>query len=134
MFKKLSAAALVIYATISASSSLYPKFTYRYEVIAPDDSAYGMIQLYHAKQHVVEVYQEQIMDKDTSLHQHLIIQNIETFASFDGKAVYKDGAIIVTLGDGKGPKLDGQFKTSPCDASTSNNRIFILEWLEHLWS
>ncbi len=133
MLKKLALSLITIYAAIGVSSSKYDKFSYEYQITASDNSALGIIDLYNAKQHLIDTYNQEILFKDPTLHQHLIIENIEDFAYEDSLAKYSDGKIIIIIGEGKGQTINGKLRTSYCDTSTTNNRIYIIEWLNGLW-
>lgn len=133
MFKKLALSLIIIYSTITISSTKYEKFLYKYKVVANDDSALGLIDLYNAKQYLVDTYSELILFKDPSLHQHLIIENIDKFAYSNSIAEYNDGFIIVIIGKGKGQTISGDLRRNFCDESVTNNRIYIIEWFKDLW-
>lgn len=133
MFKKLALSLMLIYSTITISSTKYDKFLYKYKVIANDNSALGLINLYNAKQHLLTVYSDKILYKDPTLHQHLIIENLQEFAYENSVARYEEGMIVIIIGEGKGSIINGELRKNFCDENVTNNRIYIIEWLKGLW-
>ncbi|HHU27819.1 TPA: hypothetical protein GXZ54_01520 [bacterium] len=133
MFKKLALSFIIIYSTITISSTKYDKFLYKYKVVAHDNSALGLINLYNAKQHLITIYSEKILYKDPSLHQHLIIENLQEFAYENSVARYEEGMIVIIIGEGKGSIINGELRKNFCDENVTNNRIYIIEWLKGLW-
>lgn len=133
MFKKLALSLMLIYSTITISSTKYDKFLYKYKVIANDNSALGLINLYNAKQHLLTFYSDKILYKDPTLHQHLIIENLQEFAYENSVARYEEGMIVIIIGEGKGSIINGELRKNFCDENVTNNRIYIIEWLKGLW-
>lgn len=133
MIKKLALSLMLIYSTITISSTKYDKFLYKYKVIANDNSALGLINLYNAKQHLLTVYSDKILYKDPTLHQHLIIENLQEFAYENSVARYEEGMIVIIIGEGKGSIINGELRKNFCDENVTNNRIYIIEWLKGLW-
>jgi hypothetical protein len=133
MFKKLALSFIMIYSTITISSTKYDKFLYKYKVIANDNSALELINLYNAKQHLLTVYSDKILYKDPTLHQHLIIENLQEFAYENSVARYEEGMIVIIIGEGKGSIINGELRKNFCDENVTNNRIYIIEWLKGLW-
>ena len=110
MFKKLALSLMLIYSTITISSTKYDKFLYKYKVIANDNSALGLINLYNAKQHLLTVIVIKFYIKDPTLHQHLIIENLQEFAYENSVARYEEGMIVIIIGEGKGSIINGELR------------------------
>ena len=73
-------------------------------------------------------YNDYLLTMDENSKKVYIIKNIDFFKLYDNVSVNNiAGTICVTIGEGRGMLLEGQFRKNECDSEVINEKYFILE-------
>lgn len=97
------------------------EFNYQYEVVLNSNDTRDVIQGYLYKEYLIDQYNYLINYLDPSLHTSAVINNIDSFAREGSYSEYKDGKIVIYVGDARGDSIGGTLKSNSCD--TSNVRV-----------
>ena len=128
MHSKLLLSILSSALVLTSNVSLNSEFKYQYEIKTNsynplDDSAgyYYKEKMIDRMEHLIFLIEE----KDRS---NYIFNHLEEFKfSDDAKVTYQMGIVCVTLGEGKGRIIKGQFRKNECDEQVIREKYYILE-------
>ena len=121
MYKKISIGVLLLSIFVCGFTKKNQEFLYKYEIVLNSDSNKDVIKGYLYKEYLIDRYNELIEYLEPSLHTNAIINNIDIFANEGSRSEYKNGTIIVYIGEAKGSSISGTLKSNTCD--TSNIRV-----------
>ena len=124
MYKKVSIFVLVLSILVCGFTKKSEQFLYKYEIVLNSDSNKDVIKGYLYKEYLIDRYNELIEYLEPSLHTSAIINNIEIFANGGSKSEYKNGAIVVYVGEAKGSSISGTLKSNTCDSSNIRVKFF----------
>ena len=121
MYKRVSIIVLALSIVLCGFKSKTEEFLYKYEIVLNSNDTKDVIKGYLYKEYLIDQYNGLIEYLDVSLHTSAIKSNIDIFAKEGSYSEYKDGVIVVYVGDAKGDALTGSLKINSCD--TSNIRV-----------
>lgn len=124
MYKKISVIVLSFAILLCGFTKKNEEFLYKYEVICNSNDTKDIVQGYLYKEYLIDAYNQLINHLDTSLHTSAIKTNIEIFAKEGSYSEYKNGIIVVYIGEAKGNSITGTLKTSTCDNSNIRVKFF----------
>jgi hypothetical protein len=124
MYKKISVIVLSVAVLLCGFKNKSEEFTYRYEVVLNSNDTKDVIKGYLYKEYLIDHYNELMSHLDESLHTSAIINNIETFAKEGSVSEYKNGKIVVYIGEARGDALTGTLKSNTCDTSSIRVKFF----------
>lgn len=106
----------------------YSSFEYKYQIktnsYSPLDDAAG----YYYKEQMIDKFEYELFTLDSSDHTSYVINNLDHFKLSDDASVsYQMGTICITLGQGKGKIIKGQFRKNECDGEVIREKYYILE-------
>ena len=113
---------------MSSNVPTYSSFEYKYQIktnsYSPLDDAAG----YYYKEQMIDKFEYELFTLDSSDHTNYIINNLDHFKLTDDAEVsYQMGTICITLGEGKGKIIKGQFRKNECDEQVIREKYYILE-------
>lgn len=119
----------ILVATTSVNS--YSSFEYKYQIktasYTPLDEAAG----YYYKEKMIDKFEYELFTLEENEHTEYVINNLEHFKlSDDAKVSYQMGTICITLGEGKGRIIRGNFRKNECDEKVIREKYYILELFE----
>lgn len=100
------------------------EFTYQYEIVLNSNNTRDVIQGYLYKEYLIDQYNYLTNYLDPSLHTSAVINNIDSFAKDGSYSEYKNGVIVVYVGEAKGDSINGMLKTNMCDTSKVRVKFF----------
>jgi hypothetical protein len=121
MYKKISVLVLLLSCLVCGFRDKNQEFTYKYEIILNSNDAKDIVQGYLYKEYLIDEYNRVINYVDSSLHTNAVINNIDSFAKEGSHSEYKEGKIVVYIGNAKGDVINGTLKNNTCD--TTNIRV-----------
>lgn len=106
----------------------YSSFQYKYQIrtnsYSPLDEAAG----YYYKEQMIYKFEYELFTLDSNEHTEYVINNLNNFKLTDDANVeYQMGIICVTLGNGKGRTIKGNFRKNECDEKVIREKYYILE-------
>ena len=106
-------------------------FEYKYQIktnsYSPLDDSAG----YYYKEQMIDKFEYVIFTLHESEHTNYVINHLNDFKlSDDAKVSYQMGIICVTLGEGKGRVIKGNFRKNECDEKVISEKYYILELFE----
>ena len=100
------------------------EFIYKYEIVLNSNDNKDVIKGYLYKEYLIDQYNGLIEYLDPSLHTNAIVSNIDIFAKDGSYSEYKNGRIIVYIGEAKGSSISGELKNNTCDTSHIRVKFF----------
>ena len=112
----------------TTSVNTYASFEYKYQIktnsYSPLDDAAG----YYYKEQMIDKFEYELFTIDQNLHTEYILNNLNHFKlTDDAKVSYQMGIICITLGEGKGKIIKGNFRKNECDEKIIREKYYILE-------
>lgn len=103
-------------------------FNYKYRIKGNSYSPMDCATVYYYKEEMLNKYNDYLLTMDENSKKVYIIKNIDFFKLYDNVSVNNiAGIICVTIGEGRGMLLEGQFRKNECDSEVINEKYFILE-------
>ena len=99
-------------------------FLYKYEVVLNSDNNKDLIKGYLYKEYLIDQYNHLIEYLDPKFHTDAIKSNINLFAKEGSYSEYKNGKIVVYIGEAKGGSIGGELKNNSCDTSGIRVKFF----------
>ena len=114
--------------TSNVNIDSYSKFEYKYQIktksYSPLDDAAG----YNYKEQMIDKFEYELFTLSEEDHTLYIINNLDHFKLSDDASVsYQMGTICVTIGEGKGKVIKGQFRKNVCDEKVLREKYYIFE-------
>lgn len=122
--KRVSIVVLLLSLMVCGFTKKSKEFTYQYEVILNSNDTKDVIKGYLYKEYLIDKYNQLIEYLDPSLHTSAVINNIESFAHDGSYSEYKNGKIVVYIGEARGDALKGVLKSNTCDTSFVRVKFF----------
>lgn len=120
-----------VLASIFLSSSIpynSISFNYKYRIKGNSFSPMDSATVYSYKEEMIEKYEDFFLTMEEEYQVKYISRNIDFFKLYDNAEVSNiAGTICITIGEGKGILLEGQFRKNECDSEVINEKYFILE-------
>ena len=112
----------------SNGSVTYSEFKYKYQIKTnsynPLDEAAG----YYYKEEMIDKFEYELFSLSKENHTNYVVNNLEHFKLCDDAQVsYQMGTICVTLGNGQGKIIKGEFRKNECDEQVIREKYYILE-------
>lgn len=103
-------------------------FDYKYKIIANSYHPVDDMNVYNYKEKLINKYQELCFSHLEREYTEIIVNNINSFC-FDSNCVssYKDGGILLIIGNGNGRTYTGNLKKNECDESVIREKFYIYE-------
>lgn len=119
---------LVMFFSFVSQVEARVSFEYTYQVTGNSYSFEDQQLTYEYKERLIDTYEELVFDQPQREHQDIIIKNIDLF-SFDNNCVatYKNGGILLIIGDGNGFIYKGNLRKNSCDNSVYREKYYIYE-------
>ena len=114
--------------TTTSNITNYSTFEYKYQIktnsYSPLDEAAG----YYYKEQMIDKFEYELFTLDSYDHTEYVINNLDHFKLTDDAYVtYQMGIICITLGDGNGRIIKGNFRKNECDEKVIREKYYILE-------
>lgn len=121
----LFSSALIIFSNVKDYGTT---FNYVYQIKANSFSPKDTIDLYYYKEKLIDKYEDISFSIDSTYLLESLKVNISQF-KFDEKCFpeIKNGALILTIGNGKGSLIEGKLRQNICDENVIRDKIYILE-------
>lgn len=115
---------MVLFSNVQNHSSFEYKFQIKTNSFNPLDDAAG----YYYKEQLIDKVEYQLFTIDESQHTYYIINHLEDLKFSDDVEVnYQMGTICITIGEGKGKTIKGNFRKNECDEAVIREKYYILE-------
>lgn len=121
MYKKISVLVLLMSICLCGFTTKKKEFTYKYEIVLNSNDTKDVVKGYLYKEYLIDQYNYLTNHLDSSLHTSAVINNIDIFAREGSYSEYKNGMIVVYIGEARGSSISGTLKTNSCD--TTNVRV-----------
>ena len=128
MYKKIIMVVLGMSFLCLGFSKKEDVFLYKYEIVLNSDEYKDVAKGYLYKEHLIDEYERLIKYLDPSLHTDAIKKNIDIFASDGSRSEYRNGVIVVYIGDARGSSLQGELKSDSCDNSKMRIKFFLSKY------
>lgn len=103
-------------------------FKYLYQIKANSYTPRDSVNLYYYKEKLIDKYEDIAFSIKEEYLSETLKQNISEF-KFDSSCYpeYKNGVIVLTLGQGKGSVIEGRLRFNNCDNDVIREKIFIFD-------
>lgn len=103
-------------------------FKYLYQIKANSYSPKDSVALYYYKEKLIDQYEDIAFSLKEEYLSEVLRTNISKF-KFDDKCIpsYKNGVIILTIGEGKGSLIEGKLRYNTCDNDVIREKIYIFD-------
>ena len=106
------------------------EFKYKYEIVLNSNDNRDVIRGYLYKEYLIDQYNGLIEYLEPNLITNAVINNIFLFAKEGSYSEYKNGKIIVYIGEAKGSSISGELKSNSCDTSNIRVKFFFSKFFE----
>ena len=128
MYKKIIACVLGLSILCLGFTNKKEEFLYQYEIVLNSNDIKDVSRGYLYKEYLIDNYNNLIKYLDPSLHTKAVKDNIEILAYDGSVSEYKNGKIVVYVGEAKGESLNGSLKSDSCDNSKMRIKFFFSKY------
>lgn len=112
----------------SVNINTYSEFNYKYQIktnsYSPLDDAAG----YYYKEQMIDKFEYKLFTLEENEHTNYIVNHLDDFKlTDDARVEYLMGEICITIGQGRGRTIKGNFRKNECDDKVIREKYYILE-------
>ena len=122
--KRIISMLSVVFLGLTGTVKESEKFNYSYTVISSSNDMSDLLYMYNVKEKTINNYESLIFNVNENFHKETIIDNLEYFSGEDYFAEYKNGDLVITIGNGKGKSISGDLRKNSCDSKPVRVQFF----------
>lgn len=113
---------------VSSVSEKTSTFKYLYQIKGNSFATRDCIDIYYYKEKLIDKYEDIAFTLKEEYLDEVFRTNISLF-KFDDKCFpsYKNGIILLTIGEGKGSLIEGKLRYNACDSEVIREKIYIFD-------
>ena len=116
---------ILFFSSVSEKAST---FKYLYQIKGNSFATKDCIDIYYYKEKLIDKYEDIAFTIKEEYLDEALKTNISLF-KFDDKCFpsYKNGILLLTIGEGKGSLIEGKLRYSACDSEVIREKIYIFD-------
>lgn len=116
---------ILFFSSVSEKAST---FKYLYQIKGNSFATKDCIDIYYYKEKLIDKYEDIAFTIKEEYLDEALKTNISLF-KFDDKCFpsYKNGILLLTIGEGKGSLIEGKLRYNACDSEVIREKIYIFD-------